>query len=180
MAASQIDRILDEAIASNVASGVVALAADENGIFYQGARGRTAPDAATPVALDSVFRIASMTTAITSAAAMKLVEQGKLGLEQPMAEIAPELAEAVILLGFDDDGKPRTRKPERAITLRHLLTHTSGFSYDLFNRDVARYMEHEGLLRASTHRFARRFSSSPARVGSTGSESTGRARSSRR
>jgi len=145
MSSSSIDRILDEAVARGVAPGVVALVADEKRILYQGARGRAAPDAATPVALDSVFRIASMTKAITSAAAMKLVEAGKLGLDQPMAEIAPELAQASILLGFDDDGKPRTRKPRRAITLRHLLTHTSGFSYDLFNTDVARYMEHEGL-----------------------------------
>ncbi len=150
MAASPIDRILDEAIANNTAPGVVALAADEKGVFYDGARGHTGPDTAAPVAVDSVFRIASMTKAITSAAAVKLVEQGKLGLDQPMAEIAPELGQAVILLGFDDDGKPRTRKPTRAITLRHLLTHTSGFSYDLFNKDVARYMEHEGLPSIAT------------------------------
>jgi CubicO group peptidase (beta-lactamase class C family) len=150
MAATPIDHILDESIATSVAPGVVALAADEKGVFYQGARGRTAPDAATPVALDSVFRIASMTKAITSAAAMKLVEQGKLALDGPMAEIAPELGQAVILEGFDADGKPRTRKARRAISLRHLLTHTSGFSYDLFNSSVARYMEHEGLPSIAT------------------------------
>ena len=56
----------------------------------------------------------------------------------------------MILLGFDDDGKPRTRKPKRAITLRHLITHTSGFSYDLFNKDVARYMEQQGLPSIAT------------------------------
>ncbi len=145
-----IDRVLDDAIASGVAPGVVALAADDRGVVYQGARGRTGPDGAAKVALDSVFRIASMTKAITSAAAMKLVEQGHLGLEQPMAEVAPELGEAVILLGFDDDGEPRTRKPQRAITLRHLLTHTSGLSYDLFNADVARYMTHAGLPSIAT------------------------------
>jgi len=145
MSASAIDRILDEAVAHHVAPGVVALVADDEGVRYQGARGRVGPDSATPVAVDSVFRIASMTKAITSAAAMKLVEEGKLGLDQPMAEIAPELGEVVILLGFDGDGTPRTRKPKRAITLRHLITHTSGFSYDLFNADVARYMQHEGL-----------------------------------
>jgi len=145
MLASSIDRVLDEAVANGVAPGVVALVADDRGILYEGARGRAAPDAPAPVALDSVFRIASMTKAITSAAAMKLVEEGKLGLDQPMAEIAPALGEAVILLGFDDDGRPRTRRPRRAITLRHLLTHTSGFSYDLFNTDVARYMQHHGL-----------------------------------
>src|SRR5262252_6368627 len=130
MTASAIDRVLDEAVSSNVAPGVVALVADDRGVRYQAARGRVGPDSKTPVALDSVFRIASMTKAITSSAAMKLVEEGKLGLDQPMKEIAPELGEVVILTGFDPDGKPRTRKPRRAITLRHLITHTSGFSYD--------------------------------------------------
>ncbi len=150
MAASPIDRILDETVAGGTAPGVVALAADEHGVFYEGARGRTAPGASAPVALDSVFRIASMTKAITSAAAVKLVEQGKLGLDQAMAEIAPELGEIVVLLGFDENGKPRTRKPKRAITLRHLITHTSGFSYDLFNQDIARYMAQQGLPSIAT------------------------------
>jgi CubicO group peptidase (beta-lactamase class C family) len=150
MAAHPIDRILDDVVASGTAPGVVALAADANGVTYSGARGHTGPDRKQPVALDTVFRIASMTKAITSAAAMKLVEQGKLGLDQPMREIAPELGEAVILEGFDAGGKPRTRKPTRAITLRHLLTHTSGYSYDLFNMDVARYMEHEKLPSIAT------------------------------
>ena len=95
MPTSPIDRILDEAVARDVAPGVVALAADEKGVFYQGARGRTAPDAATPVALDSVFRIASMTKAITSAAAMKLVEAGQArarpadGRDRPRARPSP-------------------------------------------------------------------------------------------
>jgi methyl acetate hydrolase len=150
MPANAIDRILDEAISSNTAPGIVGLAADENGVFYEGARGKTGPGAATPVAVDSVFRIASMTKAITSAAAVKLVEQGKIGLDQPMKEIAPELGDAVILLGFDPDGKPRTRKATRPITLRHLITHTSGFSYDLFNKDVGRYMEVQGLPSIAT------------------------------
>jgi methyl acetate hydrolase len=69
-----IDRLLDEAVANQAAAGVVALAADEGGVFYQGARGRIGPDVATPIALDSIFRIASMTKAITATAAMQLVE----------------------------------------------------------------------------------------------------------
>jgi methyl acetate hydrolase len=151
MPLSSIDRVLDQAVANNVVSGAVALVADDKSVLHQVARGRTGPDAsASPMSLDSVFRIASMTKAITSAAAMKLVEEGKLGLDQPMREIAPELGEAVILEGFDASGKPRTRKPRRAITLRHLITHTSGFSYDLFNADVARYMQHEGLPSIAT------------------------------
>jgi len=148
-----LDQFLSQAIDGGAAPGVVALAADLDGVIYSGAFGRTAPDTDTPMRLDSVFRIASMTKAITAAAAMQLVEQGRLGLEQPMREIAPELGEARVLLGFDADGTPQTRAPTRDVTLRHLLTHTSGYSYDLFNRSVGRYMEQKGLPSIATCRY---------------------------
>jgi len=148
-----LDQFLSQAIDGGAAPGVVALAADLDGVIYSGAFGRTAPAADTPMRLDSVFRIASMTKAITAAAAMQLVEQGRLGLEQPMREIAPEIGEARVLLGFDADGTPQTRAPTRDVTLRHLLTHTSGYSYDLFNRSVGRYMEQKGLPSIATCRY---------------------------
>jgi len=150
---AKLDQFLSQAIDGGAAPGVVALAADLDGVIYSGAFGRTAPDTDTPMRLDSVFRIASMTKAITAAAAMQLVEQGRLGLEQPMREIAPELGEARVLLGFDADGTPQTRAPTRNVTLRHLLTHTSGYSYDLFNRNVGRYMEQKGLPSIATCRY---------------------------
>jgi len=150
---SKLDQFLSQAIDGGAAPGVVALAADLDGVIYSGAFGRTAPGADTPMRLDSVFRIASMTKAITAAAAMQLVEQGRLGLEQPMREIAPEIGEARVLLGFDADGTPQTRAPTRDVTLRHLLTHTSGYSYDLFNRNVGRYMEQKGLPSIATCRY---------------------------
>ncbi len=103
--------------------------------------------------LDAVFRIASMTKAVTAAAAMQLVEKGRITLDQPMSWIAPELGEARVLLGFDPDGTPRTRAPRREITLRHLLTHTSGYAYDHFKKDVGRYMEHEGPPSITTRRY---------------------------
>ena len=150
---AKLDQFLSQAIDGGAAPGVVALAADPDGVLYSGAFGRTGPDTDTPMRLDSVFRIASMTKAITAAAAMQLVEQGRLGLEQPMREIAPEIGEARVLLGFDADGTPQTRAPTRDVTLRHLLTHTSGYSYDLFNRSVGRYMEQKGLPSIATCRY---------------------------
>ena len=94
---------------------------------------------------DTVFWIASMTKAITSAAAMQLVEQGKLVLDEPIANILPELARPQVLEGFDAAGEPRLRPARRAITLRHLITHTSGFVYDIWNPEMGRYMERKDI-----------------------------------
>ena len=75
---------------------------------------------------------------------MQLVERGKLSLDGAVAEVVPELARAQVLDGFDADGKPMLRAPKAAITLRHLLTHTAGYAYDMWNADVSRYMEATG------------------------------------
>jgi methyl acetate hydrolase len=94
--------------------------------------------------LDTVFWIASMTKAITAAAAMPLVESGKLSLDRPASEVAPELAKAQVLQGFDAAGAPRLRPPGRPITLRHLLTHTAGFSYETWNPAIVQYQAATG------------------------------------
>jgi methyl acetate hydrolase len=82
-----------------------------------------------------------MTKAITGTAAMQLVEQGKVNLDSPASHWVPDLARAQVLEGWDDQGQPRLRAPKRAITLRHLLTHTAGFSYDLWCADLVRYQK---------------------------------------
>ena len=148
-----LDQHLSKAVANGAVPGVVALAADANGIIYSGAFGQRGPTDTRAMALDSVFRIASMTKAITSAAAMKLVEEGRIALDQPMKEIAPEIGKAQVLTGFDASGKPQTRAPRRDVTLRHLLTHTSGYSYDLFNLQVGQYMQYHQLPSITTCKF---------------------------
>ena len=148
-----LDQHLSKAVANGAVPGVVALAADANGIIYSGAFGQRGPSDASPMALDTVFRIASMTKAITSAAAMKLVEEGRIALDQPMKEIAAEIGKAQVLTGFDASGKPQTRAPKRDISLRHLLTHTSGYSYDLFNLKVGQYMQYHQLPSITTCKF---------------------------
>jgi CubicO group peptidase (beta-lactamase class C family) len=142
--AKHIDGIFRQAVDGKAMPGIVAMAATDKGVVYEGAFGRRDLSQAAPMALDTVVWIASMTKAITATAAMQLVERGKLALERPAADTVPELASAKVLEGFDAAGKPRLRAPARPITLRHLLTHTAGFSYEIWNADIARYQTATG------------------------------------
>ncbi len=138
---ASIDRVLQQAVASGEVPGVVAVAADDGGVIYQGAFGRRSIASDDAMSLDTVFRIASMTKAITATAAMQMVEQGKLALDQPAGEVLPELAHPMVLEGFDGAGKPVLRPAREKVTLRRLLTHTAGFVYDTWNGNQARYAE---------------------------------------
>ena len=140
-----IDKHLKKPIEAGLIPGVVALAAHDRGVFYEGAFGRRAVDKEEPMTLDSVFRIASMTKAVTGAAVMQLVERGRLSLDQPMGNVLSAVKNVKVLDGFNADGTPRLRDPKTPITLQHLLTHTSGYGYDVFNPDLARYIEVVGL-----------------------------------
>src|SRR5436853_5044399 len=108
---SQADQVLRKATEAGEVPGVVAMAATREGPVYQGAFGKRALPAGPAMTADTVFWIASMTKAITSTAAMQLVERGKLGLERPVRDVLPELAGAKGLEGFDDAGRPRPRAP---------------------------------------------------------------------
>jgi CubicO group peptidase (beta-lactamase class C family) len=142
---SQIDQSLRQMSEHGDIPGVVAIAGNSHDVLYQGAFGKR--DLSKPPAMtaDSVFWIASMTKAITAAAAMQLVEQGKLSLDEPIGKVLPDLAEPLVLDGFDADGTPKTRPAKTPITLRRLLTHTAGFCYDMWNADMVKYMERHGI-----------------------------------
>jgi methyl acetate hydrolase len=142
---SQMDEVLGSAIERGDVPGVVAMAAARDGVVYQAAFGRRALSGEAAMSTDTVFWIASMTKAITSAAAMQLVEQGKLALDHQIADVLPELSTPQVLEGFDPSGEPRLRPAKRPITLRHLLTHTAGFVYDVFNAEMSRYMETKAI-----------------------------------
>jgi CubicO group peptidase (beta-lactamase class C family) len=89
----------------------------------------------------TIFRLGSMTEAMTSVAAMQLVEQGKLTLDEPIAKVLPQLAAPQVLIGFDSGGAPQLRPAKRPITLHHLLTHTAGFAYDIWDPAIQRYIK---------------------------------------
>ena len=94
------DQILSQACAVGDVPGVIAMATDRNGTIYEGAFGVRTLGAPRPMTIDTVVWIASMTKAITGAAAMQLVEQGKLDLDKPGGTWMPELAQAQVLEGF--------------------------------------------------------------------------------
>jgi methyl acetate hydrolase len=141
---AQIDQVLRQKSDAKEIPGVVAIAATANELIYQGAYGKRDLSKDQAMTADSVFWIASMTKAITSAAAMQLVEQGKLSLDAPIGKVLPDLASPQVLEGFDADGEPRLRPAKNPITLRHLITHTAGFCYDIWNGDMVKYLERTG------------------------------------
>lgn len=141
MRTTSIDDLLRRAVDSGAVPGVVAMAATADDVIYSAALGRRWLPDGPPMTTDTIFRIASMTKPITSTAAMLLVEQGRLALDGPIATALPELAEPQVLESFSADGEPKLRPAVRPITLRHLLTHTSGFGYDIWNEDLLRYRD---------------------------------------
>jgi methyl acetate hydrolase len=139
-----LDSILSQAVGPTKIPGVVAVAATDRGVVYEGAFGVREIGKPAPMTLDTVVWIASMTKAITGTAAMQLVERGKLNLDKPASDVAPEVGAAQVLEGFDAAGKPRLRAPKRPVTLRHLLTHTSGYSYEIWQPSIAKFQEATG------------------------------------
>ncbi|MCA6111184.1 serine hydrolase domain-containing protein [Bradyrhizobium cenepequi] len=130
--------------------GLVAMAANEHEVIYQGAFGKRDLSKSDAMTIDSVFWIASMTKAITTAGAMQLVEQGKLELDTPIGKVLPEFVAPQVLEGFDANGEPKLRRARRAITLRQLMTHTAGFCYDIWNDDMRQYRKKVSLPAITT------------------------------
>ena len=147
MRRTDLDAVLQAAVAAGDVPGVVALAGEAGGILYEAAFGSADLSTKAPMTADSIFWFASMTKAVTSVAAMQLVEHGKLSLDAPIAEILPGLAAPHVLTGFAADGSPLLRPARGAITLRHLLTHTAGFGYDTWNVEILPAMRALGLPR---------------------------------
>lgn len=134
VARAQQDQPLDvemkRAVERRDASGVVIMAANRKGVIYQGAFGVADIDTAKPLKMDSLFRIASMTKAVTSTAAMQLIEQGRFGLDDPVEKYFPEFVKLPVFESFDPATDAYRLKPAGTpVTVRHLFTHTSGLGY---------------------------------------------------
>jgi CubicO group peptidase (beta-lactamase class C family) len=125
-----LSAFLKSAVAADSVPGIVALVTGPDGEIYVEAVGRSRVADNRPMRSDSIFRIASMTKPVTSVAAMMLYEQGRLSLDEPVKTYLPDYKQPPVLVSSDRaTGKLETRPSQRPITIRHLLTHTSGIAY---------------------------------------------------
>ncbi len=136
---SRIDATLRRAVEAGDVAGVSVVVIDRDGQIISAAAGERRLGSGAAMTADTVGRIYSMTKALTAAAAMHAVERGLLDLDGPAARFHDGLADRRVLEGFDPDGVPITRPATVEVTLRHLLTHTSGHGYDIWNSDLARW-----------------------------------------
>jgi methyl acetate hydrolase len=142
--ASGIDRVLQQGVDDGAVPHIAAIAADRDGVLYEGGAGVQAVGADdTPVGAGTQFRIMSMTKMVATVAALQQVERGQLDLDAPVEQYRPEFADIQVLDGWDGD-TPRLRAPASRATVRQLVTHTSGLSYWFWNADLARYEQQTG------------------------------------
>jgi methyl acetate hydrolase len=145
-AASEIGSVLETSLQQHKIPAAVGMAATSRQITYTGAFGKRDSKSGVAVTPESIFMIASMTKPVTSVAAMQLVEQDKLKLDEPASTYIPELGSLQVLHGFDpSSGKPILKPATKPVTLRSLLTHTSGFAYDTWDADMLRYEKESGV-----------------------------------
>ena len=141
---TDLQSILEAGVRAGHAPGFSAAVISADGQRQVACAGVRGLDNPVPVTPDTLFWIASCTKAVTSVAALQLVERGVLDLDAPVGGWLPTLATPRVLTGFDAAGAPVIRPAERPITLRHLLTHTSGLAYDFFCADLGVYLAATG------------------------------------
>lgn len=139
---ANLERVLQQYVDEGRIAGAVALVLQDGKTLYEGAVGWRDKEAKRPMTSDTIFRIASQTKALTSAAVLQLLEQGALALSNPVSQFIPEFAQTKVAIR--KDGATELVPVERPITIRDLLTHTSGYSYGTEPHIAALY-EAKGL-----------------------------------
>jgi len=142
---SAIDEVLREAVGAGAVPHVAAIAADQDGVIYEGGAGvRIAGESDDPVTTSTVFHIMSMTKIVATTAALQQMERGELDLDAPVDSYCPQFADVQVLDGFDGD-TPRLRAPASRATVKQLITHTTGLGYWFWSPEIARYEKVTGL-----------------------------------
>ena len=135
-----IDAVLRNAVARKIVPGVVAVVTKDGVTVYQGAFGQRSATPAAPMERDAIFRIASMTKPITSVAVLQLVEAGKVKLDASAGDYLPEIAQVQVIDHIDPKtGAASLRPPRTPVTVRQLLSHTSGYGYALWDQVLTDY-----------------------------------------
>jgi methyl acetate hydrolase len=144
-AVTEIDALFQRAVSQGTVPGVVAIVATKDQILYHNAFGLRDVANGKPMQKDSIFRIASMTKPVTTAAIMLLQEQGKLRVDDPVSKYLPEFKDREVISSFNAaDGSFTTRKSSGEVLLRHLLSHTSGLAYSFSNTTVSQLQQKTG------------------------------------
>ncbi len=138
-ATSGLESALSESVKRHGIPLAAAAVASKDRTIWSGGVGLRDSASGVSVGPKSIFSIASMTKAITTTAVMQLLEQGKVALHEPVGKYLPALAKLEVLDGFNNDGKAALRTSTKPVTLHHLLTHTSGFVYDMWDQNLLRY-----------------------------------------
>lgn len=142
---SAIDKVLKDAVDAGAVPHVAAIAADRDGIIYEGGAGvRIAGESNDPVTTSTQFRIMSMTKMVATVAALQQAETGALELDAPVDTLLPEFADLQVLEGFDGD-TPKLRPAGGRATVKQLITHTSGLGYWFWSEALDKYQKVTGL-----------------------------------
>ena len=139
---SDIAKIATEATKRGDVPGVVTLIVNRDGVLYEGTAGKQNTARSIDLKPDAIFRIASMTKPITSVAIMMLVDAGKVNLDDPVSKYLPQYKGRAVIDKFNAaDGSYTTRPAKREITIRHLLTHSSGIGYAFTNPTLKKIVD---------------------------------------
>jgi methyl acetate hydrolase len=138
---------LQAAVRRGDVPGVVAMVVNKDGVLYHDAAGKLNVARSLTMPKDAIFRIASMTKPVTSVAIMMLVEEGKLKVDDEVSKYLPAFKERQVFTSVNDAaGTYETRPASRPITIRHLLTHTSGIGYAWSDKRLALAMKKTGAV----------------------------------
>ncbi len=132
-----LNKLISRQTEGDILPGIVYGLANRDGVICEGAAGYRNIETHDPMLVDTIIEIASMTKPVTSVAVLQLYEKGQIQLDAPASDYLPELAELQVLDGYDNAGEPILRKPASLPTVSQLLTHTSGFVYEIWNKSVA-------------------------------------------
>jgi CubicO group peptidase (beta-lactamase class C family) len=139
---AEIAKVATAATVSGDVPAVVTMIVNRDGVLYEGAVGKQDVARGVDVKPDAIFRIASMTKPITSVAIMMLVDAGKVGLDDPVSKYLPEFKGRPVIDKFNEaDATYTTRPAKREITIRHLMTHSSGLGYAFTNPTIKKIVD---------------------------------------